>query len=460
MAGVLTAAIVLATAQAADAQTERLTTIRMRATGSMNVVWHGDPAAGCAAAGMCGYSGKTDYGPADSAFLERFSFGRDPIEFDGLLEMRRANTVRVRRSLAGSSFAECSDDGSSTALPPGFPAFPAAFVLRVRHAYRHRFRVTLGTDAVPLPIASGECAGPRLSDFVPSLPSAVFDPDRLMRRGARVSLAGRFPFQAGALTGEVVSNIVLHTRRVREERFHDHPGKTHTRRALAVFLDYDVTRVAGGVTADFRAVDSPACERFDACGTSGRDRYAVDAAGPKLRAFGIAPLGHRKVPPLREAIAMVARHGFFYASGSLRDDPGTSTSVLHRPGAGDCLDTFTPTGPLLSLVAGHGRLHLALGHEGGELIGGGVNVLRGRCPGPTQGEVLGRATLARSRISSRMLAREEFEAVLHGRGSFSKGAYSGTRRARVVVRLRRIHASVHAEREFVESAAAGRAQRP
>src|SRR4051794_13110463 len=102
IAGVLAAATTLALAQAAaaDAKGDRLTTIHTRATGSIRVDWHGDPAAGCAAAGMCGYSGTTDYGPAAGADIERFQFGSERFaDLDGILDMRHPTTVRVRREV-------------------------------------------------------------------------------------------------------------------------------------------------------------------------------------------------------------------------------------------------------------------------------------------------------------------------------------------------------------------------
>lgn len=457
IAGALALAVTLVlapTAVAAD-EDETETTIHLRASGSMRVVWQADPDT-CAAAGICAYSGTIDYGPAEGAMLERFQFAGDPfLDFDGLLEMQRRSTVRVQRQNGGFLPAECTER-----------AQPAAFTMRVGRAYRHRLRVSLGTEVFPQIIASGQCAGPRLGDFAGSLPSAVFDPDRLTARGAKIDLSGRFPFAAGPMVGEVVSDVVLRTRRVHIEHHSGHEGRGHTRRSLFVSLEYDVTRVSGGVTADFRAVESPACQALDACGTSGRDRYSIDADGPKLRAFGFAPLGHRKAPPLREALRRVARHGFLFAGANLDDESGRAAAVLHRPGSDDCVDAFVPRGPSLQLVAGRGKLGLTLGQQGGELSGGGTNVLRGRCPGPTQGQILGAATLARTRLSPGLLAKRRFRAVLHGGGSFATGAYRGTRSARLVVRLRRVHAVANVVREFVEGnlsahgIAGGSAQRP
>jgi hypothetical protein len=457
MAGVLVAlALAGAQVQAASAK-DRLTTIHMGATGSITVNWHGDPAAGCAAAGMCGYSGTTDYGPAARADIERFQFGGEGFaDFDGILEMRDPTTVSVRREIDGSPAAECSDHG----LAPGF-------VLGFRSAYRGRSRVSLSTEAFPQPLGSGQCAGPRRTDVVPSLPTGIFDFDRVRRRGARLSLSGRFPLRAGPLTGEVVSTVVLHTRRTRDRRLGGGgEGTTTRRRALMVSLDYDVRSVEGSVAADFRAVASPACDAFDACGASGRDHYLVRAANRKMHVFGLASLGHRKVPKLEDAIARVTKHGFLYAFGNLGGDSGTTTTTLSRPGAADCADTFTPGGPVLDLDAGHGKIRLRLGRAGGELIGG-ANVLRGRCPGPTQVDMLGRAPLAGTRLSAGSLAARSIRAVLHGDGRFDGPAYTGSRRARVVVRLRRTRASVHAVEEFVEQDSVGgrstlarRAQRP
>jgi hypothetical protein len=431
--GLLVAAVLVAAQASAAEADDRLTTISLRATGSFRVVWHGDSAAGCEAAGMCGYSGSVTYSIAPDAELEVDRSGGFT-DFFGFLDPRRRAQVRVRREVAGGPAAECRD------------AFDdIGFTLEVSRAYRDRRWLSVSTDFTPDPIASGRCAGPHLSDFAGSLPSAAFRLPELKRRGARVNLAGRFPFKAGPLTGEVVSTLRLRTRRVKTQRVRSESGPPrHTERLVFAQVRYRVVRAQGLVAADFRAVEPPMCRMLDACGTSGGASYSVASSRGSFELFAVAPAHGRHVPKLRKALEMALRHGELFGFGEIRGDPGTTTSTLVRPGAPTCTAHEGPARPrLLFDRSSHRKLRIALGSTAGNAIGGGeLDLLDGRCPGPTQEEISRSGVAASAGISLASLTRRALHAVLRGSGTFAAGAYRGTRNSRVELDLERTHASV------------------
>src|SRR5207237_9719333 len=70
------------------------------------------------------------------------------------------------------------------------------------------------------------------------------------------------------------------------------------------------------------------------------------------------------------------------------------------------------------------------------------DVFRGRCPGPSQADILGGAALASVRLETASLAHRKLRALLSGSGRFSSGAYAGDRSARIVLDLVRTRARV------------------
>src|SRR5437870_6510674 len=98
----LIAATVLAVAIPAAAgarSAPRFSELDLTASGTIVVTWHGDPARGCAAAGMCGYSGSAtlDTTGGDGTLILSGSRRIEDTSFD----LQSAIVVRVRRAAAG-----------------------------------------------------------------------------------------------------------------------------------------------------------------------------------------------------------------------------------------------------------------------------------------------------------------------------------------------------------------------
>jgi hypothetical protein len=407
---------------------EHLSQVEFRTSGSIKVVWHGDRARGCAAAGLCGYSGTTVY-PARSgqAFVELEPESFLPVF--GALESPGQTRVRTERAVPGGGIAVCSQRSRSV-----------EFTLSADRAWRGRDWLTVDTRIFPQPLASGQCAGPRIEDYASSLPSALVRRRAIKKRGTRVSFRGRFPFKSGPLSGHVVSTLGLKSRGVRHIRLIDGVEDEPRRRGgheLRVELRYEVTRVQGEARNDFRAVTAPICRVRDACGTHGSEVYSLAEAGEKLVVFGSARTHSRRRPSLRRAFRKVARDGYLNGFAGIDRDAGLTAHAFVRPGGATCIDRFRPRQPpVLALFGEKGRLVVTLFQDSRS------NILRGRCPGPTDRP---NPDIARLRVSPGRLLKRALSLQLHRRRSFRTGAYRGTRTARVNVRLRRTRARVRVD---------------
>lgn len=432
-----------------SAGADELKEIEFSAGGSIKVFWHGDQARGCAAAGLCRYSGSIVYPlRRGQAFLELEPDSYFPVF--GFLDARGQTRARTVRTLAGGGTAVCSQHARST-----------SFTLSADRAWRGRDWLTLDTRIYPAPLASGECAGPRLEDIAPSLPSALVRTRDIEKRGERVSLRGRFAFAAGALTGHVTSTLHLTSRGVRREHLiDDNPGgggsrhrHRHRRRhRLVVKLHYRLVHAQGEARRDFRAVSAPICRLRDACGSHGSEVYSLDDAGKRFDVYGAASVTSRRRPSLRHALRTVVRHGFVDGFLPVPRSAGLSSHAFEAPGGVACLDRFRPREqPSLALFGESGKLRLILFESEG-------SILRGRCPGPTDSQR--GSDLGRLRVSPGQLRKKAVTLRLRDRGSFRRGAYSGTTGVRLNVRLRRTGASVkvdpHGDRVlFKEATSAG-----
>ena len=426
---------VFAASAAPAGAADYLTRIELRASGKVKVVWHGDQTHGCAAAGLCGYSGSIVYPFRRGAgFIERAQTGPHSfLDYFGFIESPGRTVARTERAVAGGEPAVCSQ--RSRQHP---------FTLSFANAWRGRRWMTLGTSIFPSLLASGQCAGPRLEDFAGQLPSTLVRRHELERRGARVSLAGRFPFRSGPLRGQVISTLRLKSRGIHRSRLldgetdEDEPRGKHV---LYVELRFRATRVAGELRNDFRAVGAPICELRDACGTHGSELYSLDDTGRTVEVSGFAATRSRRRPSLKGALRKVLNDGFLGGGFDVRRASGLTTHAFVRPGAVTCTDRFAPREPpFLDLYGEQGRLALVLFTRE-------ASILRGRCPGPADAQS-GGEEIARLRVSRSQLLKRAVLFQLRSRRDFRTGAYKGTRTARVNVRLRRTRARVLVDPKF------------
>jgi hypothetical protein len=280
-----------------------------------------------------------------------------------------------------------------------------------------------------------------VEDIAPALPSALVTPRQLERRGTRIGLAGRFPWRSGPLRGQLISTVRLQTGRVHRRKVHLGHAPSPRGHELYVELHYRARRLQGEVRNDFRAIDAPICKLRDACGTHGSQVFSIESPNERVDVTGVARVRSRHKPSLRRALRTILRHGNFSSFTSLERDGGLTTHVLVRPGTATCNDRFRPrTGPLI-VMFGH-RRKLTL-----DMFSAESDVLRGRCPGPTE-EQGGGGILARARVPSKALLRRTIGLQLKARRAFAGGAYRGKRSARVNLVLHRTGARVSIDPTF------------
>jgi hypothetical protein len=405
---------------------------QMRATGSVAISWHGDPARGCAASGLCAYRGSLTVRPgSDGLFDVEATHGRVTDSF-GYFGFGNTAVVRVARAAGdGSEDGGCVDITSTDQLSPY--ATPAA---------RGQLRVALSGYG----LSPGRCAGPAFEQVIDRLRARhAVSLARLRAGGTTIDLSRRVPFASGSFSGAVVSTLRLRIGRlapVSEGSFPSPPPPRRHRarriRVVDVQARYRVTSLIGYYSAAFHGLPGPDCLPFDACATKGTETWAIITRDGLVEVDASAR-ARRSDRGLRGAVTALERPGATVETyGDLAHAVGETTADLERPGPTRCRDHARARAPSLSGAFGT-RIALALGGSGAEGFG---DLLRTGCPGPTEADVLGRGTLGASSLPVRALLRRRLDVTLRSRGRFGGIAYSGSRRGHFVLQLRRIAARV------------------
>ena len=422
-------AALLAPASPAGAHTSELQG-DMSATGAVTVTWHGDPARGCAAAGLCGYSGSVGIQTAYGGYDFLLAGGRRLRDGYGYLETASSPIVRVKR-------VEGTNEGACVDAPPGF-------TLDLTTARAGANRTRLGLDAEGL--SSGRCAGPGIRRVVALLPRRALSLSRLKRASQAVDMSGEVPFKSGRFSGVVRSTLRLRLSRPGGGGTdviypHRRPPRDHRKRVRVVHLHavYRVQRFAGALTASCGGLADPACTDFDACGLTGSSSWSLDS-GRGSYVFDVYARARRSDRGLRGALRAIGR-GRAFAEGD--GDPGRAfghTVVeLARPDGAPCHDTARVSPPgVYAYTLRAGRVHLELGGDANVVAGG--ELLRTGCPGPRDEDILPPDVVATGSMPAALLARRSVTVRLRDRRAFEGHGYSGTENAGFTVKLRRASA--------------------
>jgi hypothetical protein len=416
------AAATLALAAPAGAQAN-LMTVPIRVTGSVSVLWHGDPAR-CAFGTACAVDGVLTYHPNVDGSLD-FERGPGGLVANGAFGGSGLATgvVRVTRKTSSGSDGVCLD-----VISPGLTELQIAGVGP---------RAVLSLQAAQGPLAAGRCAGPTALDLARVVPRARLDLSRLATRDARAVFEVPRPFSAGPYSVRVVSN--LHARLRRARRAPDEPDSPDTfpepaeRRKQALVISYRVIRLSGAIDARVAGLQR-GCALLDACGLSGDLRYALDVRRGEVALYASRP-GRPQKSGLAGLLRALGRGklalGF---DGELPDGASAQLSANEfRDGAPTCSDSSEVAVPELEgSQRGPGlRLSLALAF--------GADPFRTHCPGPASSTVTQRRPLASAMVTPRELLRRHLIVRLRGTGRFAGVGYSGSRNADVVLELRRTH---------------------
>ncbi|HTU28042.1 MAG TPA: hypothetical protein VMF07_01585, partial [Solirubrobacteraceae bacterium] len=218
-------------------------------TGGVTVTFAGDPAAGCAVGGLCGYSGTETFAPdsRDSGDLNITT-----VEQHGQRSTSATLSIggpgspvtsAVQRTLStgsGTQTTSCSDDvGTSQDFGGAFYNLP----------------VTGGQVAIDLshtttPPLGSRCAGPLEVDVASAMPTRTVALRTLEQGETAIDLSGGGQFTAHGLSGTVSSTLVLTLGRPQRERQTPVPTSAgHTHLTHSATVAYRVTHVAGSAVA-------------------------------------------------------------------------------------------------------------------------------------------------------------------------------------------------------------------
>ena len=339
------------------------------ATGTVTVTWHGDPARGCAAAGVCDVSGVATL-PADQSGLSfGGTVGAKPAEVSVELEQ---GTTRVVRGPLTDPLGVCVDraDADVTLAPRRGAGGSVTFVQRGVFAAR----------------VKGRCAGPLAADLKDVLPSATISAEAARRDHQQLRLRGTRPFVSGPYTGTVVTHLDADVDYgpADEEQFDPDgppptagPVTTAPTMVMATFT-FALQTPGGTLTRTFGGADG--CATLDACGMAGTDTLTVPAAAStQLRlstTISRSRLRGRGVSAVRDAIL---RRGVQFDGAGPADLAGGrwNRTVAFGGATTACGETAEP-GPLSLESRRSGQvLRLALGTDRDTTTSAFL-----RCPGP------------------------------------------------------------------------------
>jgi hypothetical protein len=114
---------------------------------------------------------------------------------------------------------------------------------------------------------------------------------------------------------------------------------------------------------------------------------------------------------------------------------GATTAEVLRGGGATCRDSTTAVAPVLGSVELSNDIKVSLG--GADVQAGTGDWVRTGCPGPTEADVVASSGLAVGAVPAAALARRRLDLILSGSGTFGTSGYSGSRRSRFALGLRR-----------------------
>jgi hypothetical protein len=387
-------------------------------TGPLLLAWSGDPAHGCAAAGLCGVSGTL-----------QMQLGGDELSGSGgppeLMASDDAAVARVQTTAPDGSVTTCVD-----LVPVQFDLALQGASARVAGGL-----LGLGSEAP----SAGRCAGPTSAQL-----AALTLPARRLAHG--YDLSGRTSFATGPFAVSVISGVRARITfggsggggggEVVSAGGTSAPIKPRSVLMERTSVTYRITGVSGALTTNFAGLAPPECDALGACGATGRLVQSFTASGD-LRFLG-ARITNRHVGRNR-ALADLRRgtmtlsdtfneqvvHETVVESSAQTDGPPcmATNSILLAPGL--------PNKP----HRGHAELVLSDTFDG--FGGGPPDAFRTPCPGPSAQDILGPngGALATATISDGQLGDRHLSITFQRLGTFTGSAYAGHRSGAVVMAL-------------------------
>ena len=402
------------------AAARRVASPNLELVGSLTFAWQGDPARGCAVAGLCDVRGSLEIVPSGG-----FASGPGPPSVELIDEDSAARVVDLSPSGAA---AACADP------------VPVDVVFAVRHS-----RATPNQNFSLEPPSAGRCSGPTANDLL-----ALSLPARSLGRHG-YDFSGAMTFGAGPFTVTATSSLrtaiqgggsgIVVTSTSGSIPVGPIPPERLPRTLLSEHADavYRVAASTGSFTTAFSGLAPPLCDPLGACGASGALHETV-GTGATVN-FSGTRIVKRRVSA-REALAdlKAGRLGFGLTGQPLS---GTLSETLAQAGGTTCADTDTRATPLIRAPGPSTGVALgpsAFPFGGLDMIG---DPLRTRCPGPSALDILGRSALATAAVPMNALGDSRLTLTFTpgNAGPFSAGDYAGERTGTVVLTLVLVRAS-------------------
>jgi hypothetical protein len=426
----LSAAVLLASAAPAAA---RLVEVSgpLAARGTVTIAWHGDPARGCAAAGLCGYSGSVTLRPDEGDYVFTMAGGRLLDSYAFIESYTGAPIVRVARTEPGTDGGACVDSMSGTSID-----------LNIARAGRNRLRLGLDEEG----LSAGRCAGPDLGGLLTKLPHRTRTLSRIVAGRARVAdFSGDAAFSKGRFSGTIRSTLRVGFRKGDAGTPDFGSPRAPSRRRLVRVADvhavYRVVTLEGAVSTSFAGLTDPPCADLDACGVSGSSSWAVRSGRGRF-AFDATARARRGDRGVHGALAAVRRGpASVFGDGDLSRSVGTTTADVSRAGGTACHDTVRAFSAGVSAY-NEPRTRLRFEFAGEDAAPSPTDLLRTGCPGPREEDVLGFGSPAAGSVSMQAFGRQAVTARMRGSGRFERSAYSGTHSSDLTLGLRLV--SIHA----------------
>lgn len=349
-----------------------ITEIPVRLRGALTVQFHGDQATGCAARGLCGFSGTVIWQPPPTATLEADTF-RDQGQTEYNVSLQLFNSDAAGPASEGGvttadvRFAPNGSAGSaSTCNDAAFTGSDVEMPVHLRAA-----SLTLAAAAPSL--LGTRCAGPLQSDIASQLASRVVDVASLSHGRTGVSLASSSEFAVHGLAGTVTSTVQLRLGRPDTRR--QSPGGSSSKQPKSRLVEIDYPARLNASALIHTHGDPSSCAALGSCGANGTFALQVHGTPGTLRIFAFATSRR----PLRDQLAALGLRkrgnprGILIIGALLVRGPATY-DVDVTQGANTCRDS-APPGPGVLIVSG----------IGGAVTAGfsqGPPQLHLRCPGP------------------------------------------------------------------------------
>jgi hypothetical protein len=419
------AALLLAAAQPASAYNSDVSG-DLGVTGAVTITWHGDPARGCAAAGLCGYSGSLTVRPDSGEYDFTVAGGRLREGYVFLDVYSPRAIVRVKRTEGGSEAGGCVDVVSGA----GFDMYPT-------RAGRRRVRLALASEG----LSSGRCAGPPLNGLLKMLPRRTRSLASLTDHRALLDFSGDAPFSKSRFSGTIRSTLRMRFGKGRVTPPDTGGGRPRDRRPRVRIADlhavYRVARYAGSLSTSFGSLSDPPCADFDACGLSGSTRWSIDSAKARVSIDALART--RRSDHGASGVLAAVRRGpaNVYGEGNLTSNFGTVRADMTRSGGSGCHDTASAASPGVALYTEPSK-RLTFELDGEDAYPSPDSLVRTGCPGPRDEDVLGLDPTAFGTVPIGALGKRVITVRMRDSRPFSKAGFDGHYSADLTLRLERV----------------------